>query len=171
MSIGKNVHVTGLSKEPELVCCSHTDATPDAARDVSHVCRLHVVQKQISQRAVMNVHNTKVQSHKLLQVIKNKTHDPFKAHSPPPLTVIPPSSLSSYWSKSGPVDYPCPHCCIESKLSLSLRVMLGIRLMWSSTQLPTQRSISDRTAGSLAPESKRSFALSLQCMVHLVRRS
>lgn len=49
--------------------------------------------------------------------------------------------------------------------------MLGIRLMWSSTQLPTQRSISARTAGSLAPESNRSFALSLQCIVHLVRRS
>lgn len=64
-----------------------------------------------------------------------------------------------------------PHCCIEFKLSLSLRVMLGIRLMWSSTQLPTQRSISERTAGSLAPESKRSFALSLQCIVHLVSRS
>lgn len=66
---------------------------------------------------------------------------------------------------------PTPHCCIEFKLSLSLRVMLGIRLMWSSTQLPTQRSISERTAGSLAPESKRSFALSLQCIVHLVSRS
>lgn len=49
--------------------------------------------------------------------------------------------------------------------------MLGIRLMWSSTQLPTQWSISARTAGSLAPESNRSFALSLQCIVHLVRRS
>lgn len=66
---------------------------------------------------------------------------------------------------------PTPHCCMEFRLSLSLRVMLGIRLMWSSTQLPTQRSISARTAGSLAPESNRSFALSLQCIVHLVRRS
>lgn len=71
-----------------------------------------------------------------------------------------------------PATHHCAHHCpIESKFSLSLRVMLGIRLMWSSTQLPTQRSISDRTAGSLAPESKRSFALSLQCIVHLVRRS
>lgn len=66
---------------------------------------------------------------------------------------------------------PTPHCSIEFRLSLSLRVMLGIRLMWSSTQLPTQRSISARTAGSLAPESNRSLALSLQCIVHLVRRS
>lgn len=64
-----------------------------------------------------------------------------------------------------------PHCFIESRFSLSLRVMLGIRLRWSSTHLPTQLSISDRTAGSLAPESNRSFALSLQCIVHLVRRS
>lgn len=63
------------------------------------------------------------------------------------------------------------HWGIESKFSLSFRVMLGIRLTWSSTQLPTQRSISERTAGSLAPESKRSFPLSLQCIVHLVRRS
>lgn len=62
-------------------------------------------------------------------------------------------------------------CPIESSVSLSLRVMLGIRFTWSSTQLPTQRSISERTAGSLAPESNRSFALSLQCIVHLVRRS
>lgn len=79
-------------------------------------------------------------------------------------------------SSGSPVQTPAAHhrahhCPIESKFSLSLRVMLGIRLMWSSTQLPTQRSISERTAGSLAPESKRSFALSLQCIVHLVRRS
>lgn len=79
--------------------------------------------------------------------------------------------LAQWASRAEYRPSPTPHCCIEFRLSLSLRVMLGIRLMWSSTQLPTQRSISARTAGSLAPESNRSFALSLQCIVHLVRRS
>lgn len=63
------------------------------------------------------------------------------------------------------------HWGIEFKLSFSLRVILGIRFRWSSTQLPTHLSISARTAGSFAPESNRSLALSLQCIVHLVRRS
>lgn len=63
------------------------------------------------------------------------------------------------------------HWGIEFRLSFSLRVILGNRFRCSSTQLPTQPSISARTAGSFAPESNRSFALSLQCIVHLDRRS
>lgn len=88
-------------------------------------------------------------------------------------TTPPALDSSAVISQAGwtPTPHPAAHCCMEVKLSLSLRVMVGIRLMWSSTQLPTQRPISERTAGSSAPESKRSFALSLQCIVHLVSRS
>lgn len=102
--------------------------------------------------------------------IDHKCNHFYDYSSPPSIPLLLLVKLAQ--SRPGCIDpSPAPHCCIESKWSLSLRVMLGIRLTWSSTQLPTQRSISERTAGSLAPESKRSFALSLQCIVHLVSRS
>lgn len=63
------------------------------------------------------------------------------------------------------------HCGIDPRFSFSRRVTLGRRLRWSSTQLPTHLSMRARTAGSFAPDSNRSLALSLQCIVHRVRRS